>query len=362
MQQDASLYTAALQRGRTIMAKNWQPATNLQRDKIWQELEEWSQQQLGKPAVQCTPLDLVVYLESSYIRCHGRQQADNGSNCPAPNTVACAVAHLSTKFQELGCRGVWDWNAFTGNPCSSMEIRTFKGGYANQMQDLGYKPTAAKPISSSKLQQLVMQLEEEADAYQQLPKQQQQPWYIEALLRRDACIAQYLWDSKRRPAEAGQLQNEQVNIDLSASCGASMVSIQPSVSKMCHASRGSRQPRPVQVQGTPGGRLAELFMAYMQCVQQQGKTLGRYMFSPLQADKQDFKTQQGLSTAAMGSRLVMHLKRLGLYEGESLYSIKRGAMQNEFFVNGCSMQAIGEAADIDTPTVVQMYLDPERHL
>jgi hypothetical protein len=37
-------------------------------------------------------------------------------------------------------------------------------------------------------------------------------------------------------------------------------------------------------------------------------------------------------------------------------------MQHEFFVNGCSMQAIGEAADIDTPAVVQMYLDPERHL
>ena len=31
----------------------------------------------------------------------------------------------------------------------------------------------------------------------------------------------------------------------------------------------------------------------------------------------------------MGAGMVMHLERLGLYEGEPMYSIKRGAMQHE---------------------------------
>ena len=112
-----------------------------------------------------------------------------------------------------------------------MELRTFKGGYANIMQDQGFQQASAKSISEAKLQQLVGQLVEEADCYQQLTPQQQQPWHVEALLRRDACIAQYLWDSKRRPAETGQLQSAQVEVNLRASSGGQVVT-QPSVSKI----------------------------------------------------------------------------------------------------------------------------------
>lgn len=342
------------------MGKNWQAATNKQRDTTWQQLESWTQQSLNKYAVQCTPNDLVVYLESGFLQQHGRQTAEDGSSCPAPSTLNTAVAHLSTRFQELGCRGMWDWGTCTGNPCSSMEIRTFKGGYANQMQDVGFKPRAAKPISDSKLQQLVQKLQEEAEAYQQLSNtaQQQQPWHVEAILWRDACIVQYLWDSKRRPAEASKLQSSQIDIQISVAEGSS-VQARPSTGKMCHASRGNRQPRPVEV---PSKQLAELLWQYVQCLDRAGKALGRFMFSPLTANRQDLQRQQGLSTSAMGSRVVYHLKRLGLYEGESLYSIKRGAMQHDYFVHGHSLQAIGEAADIDTGAVVEMYIDPTRHM
>lgn len=170
---------------------------------------------------------------------------------------------------------------------------------------------------------------------------------------------QYLWDSKRRPAEAGHLQSSQLEVQMSASSGGQVLA-QPSVSKMCHASRGSRQPRGVEVTGPAGQRLAELLLQYMQCLQKSGKSMGQYLFSPLRSDKQDLQENQGLSTAAMEQRVVWHLKRLQMYEGESLYSIKRGAMQHEFFINGMSLQAVGEAADIDTLTVVQQYLNPHR--
>ena len=362
MQQGQQAYMASLLRGHVIMARNWQAATNQQRDAQWEQLDTWSRQQLGRPAVQCTPDDLIVYLESSFIKQHGRQAAADGSSCPAPSTVKTIVSHLSTKFQQLGRRGTWDCTTGTGNPCDSMELRTFKGGYANLMQEQGFLPTSAKPISEAKLQQLVGLLVEEATAYQQLsPKQQQQqPWYIEALLRRDACIVQYLWDSKRRPAETGSLQTSQLDISFNAS-GDGQVQALPGISKMCHANRSSRRPKVVQVQGAAGQQLAELLLQYQQCLQRTGHNLGRFMFSPLRADKQGLQVEQGLSTAAMEQRVVGHLKRLQMYEGESLYSIKRGAMQHEFFINGVSLQAVGEAADIETSAVVRTYLDPFRH-
>uniref|UniRef100_A0A383WP94 Uncharacterized protein n=1 Tax=Tetradesmus obliquus TaxID=3088 RepID=A0A383WP94_TETOB len=244
-----------------------------------------------------------------------------------------------------------------------MELRTFKGGYANIMQEQGFQETSAKPISEAKLQQLVGQPVEEADCYQQLTpqQQQQQPWHVEALLRRDACIAQYLWDSKRRPAETGQLQSAQVEVNLSASSGGQVVT-QPSVSKMCHASHSSRRPRPVDVQGAAGQQLATLLLQYQQCLQRSGRSIGTFLFSPLQPNRLDLQEDQGLSTAAMEQRVIGHLKRLHLYEGETLYSIKRGAMQHAVHVCGVSLQAVGEAADIETPAVVATYVDPYMHV
>jgi hypothetical protein len=76
-----ALYEASLNRGREIMSKNWQDSTNQARNSAWQGLETFSQQQLGKPAVMCNPNDVVVYLESTYIKQHGRQRAADGSCC-----------------------------------------------------------------------------------------------------------------------------------------------------------------------------------------------------------------------------------------------------------------------------------------
>jgi hypothetical protein len=360
--QPQQTYNESWQRSRDVMTRNWQAATNAQRNMQWQQLDSWSQQQLGKPALLCTPDDLLVYLESSFTREHGRQVAADGSRCAAPSTVSNAVSHLSTRFQELGRRGPWDRSTGRGNPCDSMELRTFKGGYANIMQEQGFQQASAKPISEAKLQQLVGQLVEEADCYQQLtPQQQQQPWHVEALLRRDACIAQYLWGSKRRPAETGQLQSAQVEVNLSASSGGQVVT-QPSVSKMCHASHSSRRPRPVEVQGAAGQQLATLLLQYQQCLQRSGRSIGTFFFSPLQSNRLDLQQDQGLSIAAMEQRVIGHLKRLHLYEGETLYSIKRGAMQHAVHVCGVSLQAVGEAADIETPAVVATYVDPYRHV
>jgi hypothetical protein len=77
-----ALYEASLNRGREIMSKNCQDSTNQARNSAWQGLEAFSQQQLGKPAVMCNPNDVVVYLESTYNKQHGRQRAADGS-CPA---------------------------------------------------------------------------------------------------------------------------------------------------------------------------------------------------------------------------------------------------------------------------------------
>ena len=347
-------YAASLQRGLGIMAHNWRPATNKARAIAWDELEAWAAACLGRAALQLTPSDLVVYLESHWQRSHGRQElASSGEARPAPSTLKTMLAHLSTRYAELGRRGAWDWATLGGNPCASMELRTFKGGYANLMGEEGYHATAAKPLSEVKLRALLARLRSEASAAAGTPGR---PWHEAPLLLRDAAIALYLWDSKRRPAEAGGLGSSQVFVGLGG------VRTEPATSKMCYPSRGARRPRPVEVGGDAGAELAVLFAEYALALARRGRQLGRFMFSALSADRQSLQGDKGLSTGAMGTRIVAHLRRLGLYDGESLYSVKRGAMQHDYFLLGRPMQAIGDDADINTPAVVGRYLDPTGHL
>lgn len=346
-------YTATLQNAAAVQRHNWQPATNDARARAWGELDEWARVRLGRPAVACTPDDLLVYLAGCWLGAHGRQVLPNGARVPAPSTLATTLSHLSTRFAELGRRGPWDPAAATGNPCLSMEVRTFRGGFANLMQEAGFAPKAVPPLREEKVQLLLSWLGAEADA---AASARGMPWHVEALLRRDAAIIALLWESHRRPGEVGRLGSGAVDL------GGGGIAAQAVSSKMCHANRGSRLPRPIEVHGAAGEQLCELLGSYQGCLERHGQQFGRYLFSPLQRDGSALDGSRGLSAAALTQRLVLHLRRLHLYEGESAYSLKRGGMQHAFFVGGQPLAAIGEAADIDTPAVLQLYLDPSRHL
>jgi hypothetical protein len=190
-------------------------------------------------------------------------------------------------------------------------------------------------MAEAKVRELVTTLVREANA---AARDVQQPWYHEVLLRRDACIAQYLWDSMRRPAEVRCLSPAEMVL------GSSGVQAFPHVSKMCHPSQGTRRPAPVASNGIPGEQLQQLFLGYASSLIRHRQPLGRYLFSPLMPDRTALDGSQGLSVGAMGARIKGHLERLGLRTGESLYSLKRGAMQHEYFIVGHNLQAIGEAA------------------
>lgn len=294
-----------------------------------------------------------MYLTGYWIGAHGRQVLPNGARIPAPSTLETTVAHLSTRFSEIGRRGMWDPATGAGNPCLSMEIRTYKGGFANMMQQVGFRSRAVPPLAREKVQELVNSLVDQAEI---LAVVGGAPWHAEALLRRDAAMFALLWETHRRPAEVGSLDLASVNRTGGA------FAAQAGVSKMCRPSLGSRTPRPIEVRGPEGEVLCSLLGSYHSCLERHGQPLGRFLFSPLRRDGSALDTTKGLSAAAMTHRMVSHLKRLQIYEGESVYSLKRGGMQHAFYVDGQPLEAIGEAADVDTPAVLGLYLDRHRHM
>jgi hypothetical protein len=339
-------YEQSRQRAAAIQAQNWQPATMQQRERVWGEYNAWSWNCLGKAGILATPGDLLVYFESYWLHQHGRQHV--GEQKAAPASLDAAVSHLSTRFAELGRRGMWDPVIGIGNPCQSMELRTFKGGYHTQMASSGHYPRQALPLAVEKYQVLLDQLMREGMTAS--AQTDGAPWYRDVLLWRDALMVGLLWASCRRPAEVGQLPTASVQTT------SDTWSAQAVVSKMSHPSHGRRKPRAIQVHGWEGTILCLLMEEYLSSLERHQQSLGQFLFSPLRPDKLHFDTGKGLSTSAISKRVVGHLKRLGMYAGESVYSLKRGALQHAFYVEGKSLEVLGEAADIDTPGVVQQYL------
>jgi hypothetical protein len=229
-------YAESRQRAAAIQAQHWQPATVGQRERLWGEYDVWSRQMLGKPGVLAVPGDLLVYFESYWLRQHGRQSMAEDMRA-APASLDAAVSHLSTRFAELGRRGAWDPVTGAGNPCLSMEMRTFKGGYHNQMHGMGFQQQSAVPMPVEKYQILLMRLIAEAEAAK--AQGDSVAWQTEVLLRRDALMIGLLWVSHRRPAEAGQLLIGSVQSE------DDHWTAQGRVSKMAHPSHGRRQPRPI---------------------------------------------------------------------------------------------------------------------
>lgn len=73
--------------------------------------------------------------------------------------------HAGASQHTVGCHGDWDPAQARGNPCHSMEVKTFKGG-GHSMQEAGFRSKAATPLPMEKLESLVTALVKEADDLQ----------------------------------------------------------------------------------------------------------------------------------------------------------------------------------------------------
>lgn len=64
---------------------------------------------------------------------------------------------------------------------------------------------------------------------------------------------------------------------------------------------------------------------------------------------------------ALNQRLKHHLQRHGLYAKESFHGVRRGRMQHKCHEEGATLEAVGALALINSPEIVQRYVDRGRH-
>jgi hypothetical protein len=63
----------------------------------------------------------------------------------------------------------------------------------------------------------------------------------------------------------------------------------------------------------------------------------------------------------MINRLQKHMREAGIYAGHTIHGTRQGSMQHAL-QNGMSEEEISEKAQIRTPAITRLYLNPFAHL
>ena len=92
-----------------------------------------------------------------------------------------------------------------------------------------------------------------------------------------------------------------------------------------------------------------------------GLPLDTYLLRPLLEDHSGFKSY-ALSTDAINKQLQVHLRRLGLYQGETTHSLRRGTVIHDYQHLGLSAESAGRRLQHVRPGGPQtmQYLDTSR--
>ena len=109
----------------------------------------------GRNLHTAVPEDIVAYMESHWVRNHGRTVVGNDTSPVA--SASGAKGHLlglEHYFAALGRAGDWNPATLSGNPCRSHQVITWRRGYKRGQWMAGVRPVAATPATAVHILQL----------------------------------------------------------------------------------------------------------------------------------------------------------------------------------------------------------------
>ena len=365
-----SLYRASLTQAAAVISRSTEDATVSRRLALGQELTQFLE---ALPAdyphslLTARPEELLVFMQGSFIHKHGGTQLPGQPELVAsPQGVSCALSHLSTLFESLGRRGPYDPSSGTGNPCDSSEIKRYKQGYSRDLWRAGYQETSAVPLDFQKLEAVLLdlrgQLSRSTSAFEVLS------------LERDALLMVYSWHSAMRGKEGGSLCLADLHradrTQLFSLCYVPGTAAPPELlilpthgTKTNKRTRTHQDPITISLQppGSPFCFITRLW-AYLAFAHQHGHPVTHYLFRPHEPSRDRFK-EAPYSSSSLCKMFQARLVALGLFNGETAHSFRRGTLQATATSIGGPLGQIAAALQgrIKTPKILERYLDPHRH-
>ena len=330
----------------------------------------------GRNLGNCTPEDLLVYLQMVYLPHHAGSVLPDGTCIVAPSTVANVVSHLRMLFKELGRGDQWLSSHNTGNPAASHQVKQWCQGHEKVSVAQGFRGTSAVPMQISTLKQVLHYLFHKVSD----PGQSN---FSKALAGRDGFSFITMWQTGMRSVNARTLKLSDFTL-----------ASQPRGSLQAYLQSPSMQPHPGLIQVHPERTKTQLQNPYRISIppaeepvldtyfwlltlaatsQMAGQPITSQLVrssrfkrsgsTPLPAHMQGPQfSNDALSRTGLYDRLVTHLKDLSIYNGEPLHSFRRGMAQYRTAA-GQSPEQVMTQMLLKTKRILDtVYLPCSRHL
>jgi integrase len=283
----------------------------------------------GKRIGNATGLDIIAFVHGFWMNKH-RDQCRTiavGERVASASAVKGVVQHLAKSYSMLGY-------ADGANPAKTEDVKNYRDGYRNQLHDRGVRERRAKVFGPGKVADLVSYLEQEIGKTSGIKQ---------CLLIADLAIVHYLWETWSRGKECGELESQQVD----PSSGI----VRPGWTKT-QQTEGSAEMAVKKDGGflQASGRLISS-MEHLGCPVGNG-----FLFRPLNRRRNGFMDEP-LRSNAMRRRIQKHLKAAGLFEGETLHSFRRSAVQHAADIEGYDVKRLMEIGRWQSYAAFRLYIE-----
>jgi integrase len=309
-EETAALYERALTSFGEIADKSVNEANNNSRKRAFSEYQRFlSRNGFGVTVETATAADVGAFIVGDWIPRHSAgcrtKLPSTGQPVPSVSAVNAVVKHLSKSYSLPGFEG-------RANPVKAEVVKAFRVGYEKTLHEEGVKIQRAKVFTEAKLDALLGYLTRHIN--------ESGPGIERCVLLTDQAVVLYLWETLARGKECGELLYRQVAFDEQVSY--------PGWSKTVRREPSARIPLAAP---KAEGRLTflEAAVRLVKELDLVGSPVGEdgFLFRSLNRGRSAF-VNAPMTSDTLRKRLQKRLKEAGLFEGETVHSFRRSAVQH----------------------------------
>jgi hypothetical protein len=306
-----AFYGRALSEGAAIANMSVSNKFEESRRKTWNEFSEF----LGKvgrgSSVQTTSdLDVIAFVQGVWLPAHlskcRTRPAIEGEIVASASAVKGVIQQLSKSYAMLGYQNI-------ENPAKQESVKSYSEGYRFWLKEKGVREKRARVMKEDKVDALIKHLEDGISKSTGLKQ---------CTLMMDLAAVDYLWESWARGKECGVLLADQVDFNAGVA--------EPGWSKTVRTEPSAR----IDLADGQRGRFLQSAAALIGEMEREGHVSKRgFLFRPMNRKRSDFEDST-LSANALRKRIQQHMKDAKIYNGETLHSFRRSAVQNAAAIEG----------------------------
>lgn len=246
------------------------------------------------------------------------------------SAIKGVISHLAKNYTMMGRKDM-------ENPAKEESVLSYREGYRNDLHDRGVREKRAKVMKEGKVIDLVEYLGHEIEKAEKIGK---------VVLLMDRAAVLYLWESWARGKECGELEARQIDREDAVGLPVWSKTVRTEPSGQIDLTRD--EERVTFLSGS-----AELMVE----MERQGVPLESvYLFRPLNKSRTGFKDEP-LKSGALKKRVQQHLTKANLYEGETLHSFRRSAVQNAAEIEGYNVKKLMQRGRWSSYSAFRLYIE-----